>query len=171
MGHLSISVNLSSLQFNQINFVASVDAILKEFAVDPSFLVFELTETIIMADTKKVVEVLFKLKALGIRLSIDDFGTGYSSLSYLKNFPLDSLKIDRSFVKDLPINLDDAAIVKAILMLANTLSLHTVAEGVETPQQREFMVNHQCESIQGFLFSKPMPVDEFKRYWLAGINK
>ncbi|MFI3137590.1 MAG: EAL domain-containing protein [Methylococcaceae bacterium] len=171
MGHLTIAVNLSSPQFNQAGFIPMVEAIIAEFDVDPSFLVFELTETIIMANNRKVVDTLWKLKQIGIKLSIDDFGTGYSSLSYLKNFPLDSLKIDRSFIKDLPINLDDVAIVKAILMLANTLSLQTVAEGVETPLQRDFMVNNKCDSIQGFLFSKPMPVDEFKKYWQAEDDK
>lgn len=104
-------------------------------------------------------------------MSVDDFGTGYSSLSYLKNFPLDSLKIDRSFIKDLPVNLDDAAIVKAILMLANTLSLHTVAEGIETTEQRDFMVSNTCEAVQGYLFGKPMPIDDFKKYWCAEANK
>ncbi|MEQ1637127.1 MAG: EAL domain-containing protein [Methylococcales bacterium] len=167
MGHLTISVNLSSLQFNQANFIPMVEGILAEYEVDPRFLVFELTETIIMSDTKKVVAILLKLKEIGIKLSIDDFGTGYSSLSYLKNFPLNSLKIDRSFVKDLPVNLDDVAIVKAILMLASTLSLQTVAEGVETIQQRDFMINNNCDAIQGYLFSKPMPAEDFKNYWHA----
>ncbi|NOT83870.1 MAG: EAL domain-containing protein [Methylococcaceae bacterium] len=167
MGYLTIAVNLSSSQFNQANFIPMVQAILDEYAVDPGFLVFELTETILMADTQKVVDALWKLKEMGIKLSVDDFGVGYSSLSYLKKFPLDTLKIDRSFVKDIPGNLDDVAIVKAILMLANTLSLHTVAEGVENEQQREFLVNNNCDAIQGFLFAKPMPVDEFKHYWQA----
>jgi diguanylate cyclase (GGDEF)-like protein len=167
MGYLTIAVNLSSLQFNQANFVSLVQSILAEYALDPGFLVFELTESIIMNNTQKVIDILWQLKQIGIKLSIDDFGTGYSSLSYLKNFPLDSLKIDRSFVKELPLNLDDAAIVKAILLLANTLNLHTVAEGVETLQQRDFLVSNTCEAIQGYLFAKPMPVDDFKKYWQA----
>jgi EAL domain-containing protein (putative c-di-GMP-specific phosphodiesterase class I) len=108
---------------------------------------------------------LWKLKRMGIKLSVDDFGTGYSSLSYLKNFPLDTLKIDRSFIKELPYNENDAAIVNAILALAYSLNLNTVAEGVENQQQRKFLEHSTCNSIQGYLFSKPMPVVEFNRYW------
>jgi EAL domain-containing protein (putative c-di-GMP-specific phosphodiesterase class I) len=103
-------------------------------------------------------------------LSVDDFGTGYSSLSYLKSFPLDSLKIDRSFIKDLPHNEDDAAIVNAILALAHTLNLSTIAEGVETPEQREFLERSTCNSIQGYLFSKPMPIAEFNAYWQSTLT-
>ncbi|MEQ1528953.1 MAG: EAL domain-containing protein [Methylococcales bacterium] len=171
MGHLTIAVNLSSLQFNQITFIPMVKAILAEYALDPGFLVFEVTESIIMADTEKMLATLWQLKEIGIKLSIDDFGTGYSSLSYLKNFPLDSLKIDRSFVKDLPGNIDDSAIVNAILALANTLSLNTIAEGVETTEQRAFFEQSTCKSIQGFLFSEPMPSQEFKKYWLSEAHK
>lgn len=171
MGHLTIAVNISGVQFNQPNFISMVEAIVKEFAIEPKYLVFELTESLLMADTDKVVKILTQLKNMGIKLSIDDFGTGYSSLSYLKNFPLDSLKIDRSFVKDLPLNTDDAAIVKAIIMLANNLNLHTVAEGVETASQRKFMVDNTCESIQGYYFSKPMPMPDFKAYWQAEVQR
>jgi diguanylate cyclase (GGDEF)-like protein/PAS domain S-box-containing protein len=166
LGHLTIAVNLSGLQFNQVGFVPMVEAILAEYnLMSPSFLIFELTESVIMADTEKMFNKLWQLKSMGIKLSVDDFGTGYSSLSYLKSFPLDSLKIDRSFIKELPDNEDDAAIVNAILALASTLNLSTVAEGVETNQQREFLENSTCNSIQGYLFSKPMPVDEFYAYW------
>jgi diguanylate cyclase (GGDEF)-like protein len=166
MGHLTIAVNLSGLQFNQASFVPMVEAILAECEIDcPSFLIFELTESVIMADTEKMFNKLWQLKSMGIKLSVDDFGTGYSSLSYLKSFPLDSLKIDRSFIEELPHNQDDAAIVNAILALANTLNLSTVAEGVETDRQREFLENSTCNSIQGYLFSKPMTIDEFYTYW------
>ena len=163
---ITIAVNLSGLQFNQPGFVPMVQEILAEYKiVNPEFLIFELTESVIMADTEKVFDKLWQIKKMGIKLSVDDFGTGYSSLSYLKSFPLDSLKIDRSFIKDLPESEDDAAIVNAILALAQTLNLSTVAEGVETQAQREFLENSTCSSIQGYLFSKPMPVAEFVKYW------
>ena len=166
MGHLSIAVNLSGLQFNQPNFLTMIADILTEYQiVKPRFLIFELTESVIMSDTVRMFDKLWGLKRLGIKLSVDDFGTGYSSLSYLKSFPLDSLKIDRSFIKDLPHNENDAAIVNAILALANTLNLSTVAEGVENLQQRKFLERSSCHSIQGYLFSKPMPVADFNRYW------
>ena len=168
MGHLTIAVNISGLQFNQSNFLLMVADILKEYLlVKPWFLIFELTESVIMSDNVKMFDKLWGLKRLGIKLSVDDFGTGYSSLSYLKSFPLDSLKIDRSFIKDLPNNENDAAIVNAILALAHTLNLSTVAEGVENQQQRRFLERSTCNSVQGYLFSKPMPVDEFNQYWKA----
>ncbi|MDD5322015.1 MAG: EAL domain-containing protein [Methylococcales bacterium] len=165
MGHLSIAVNLSSLQFNQISFVPMVKAILNQYQVDPAFLVFELTETVIMADSEKILGTLLELKEMGIKLSIDDFGTGYSSLSYLKRFPLDSIKIDQSFIKELTSNAEDAAIVTAILALARALNLNTIAEGVETAQQKRFLENTTCGAIQGNLFAKPMPMAEFRKYW------
>jgi diguanylate cyclase (GGDEF)-like protein len=165
MGYLTIAINLSSLQFNQISFVPMVKAILNEYQLDPAFLVFELTESVIMADSEKILGTLLELKKMGIKLSIDDFGTGYSSLSYLKRFPLDSLKIDRSFIKDLLSNPEDVAIVNAILALASALNLHTIAEGVETDQQKEFLENTSCQAIQGYLFAKPMPMAEFQEYW------
>ena len=170
MGHLTIAVNLSGLQFNQPNFIPMVEAILAEYEIThPDFLIFELTESVIMADTERMFNKLWQLKSIGIKLSVDDFGTGYSSLSYLKSFPLDSLKIDRSFIKDLPHNGDDAAIVQAILALAGTLNLSTVAEGVETNEQRDFLENSTCNSIQGYLFSKPIPIIEFNQYWKLSL--
>ncbi|MDD5462847.1 MAG: EAL domain-containing protein [Methylococcales bacterium] len=165
MGYLSIAINLSSLQFNQISLIPMLKEILDEYQLDPSFLVFELTETIIMADSEKMLGTLLELKKMGIRLSIDDFGTGYSSLSYLKRFPLDSLKIDRSFIKDLSTNSEDAAIVNAILALATALNLHVIAEGVETDLQKQFLQNTSCQAVQGYLFAKPMPMTEFQEYW------
>lgn len=162
---LTIAVNLSSLQFNQAAFIPMVDSIFKEYEVDPAFLTFELTESMIMADTEYMLEKLNNLKKLGIKLALDDFGTGYSSLRYLNRFPLDTLKIDRSFVKGLPDSLDSAAIVNAILGLAKALNLNTVAEGVETQQQKSFLQSTTCNAVQGYFYSKPMPVAEFQQYW------
>ncbi len=170
LGDLTIAVNLSSLQFNQSSFIPMVAGIIKEFDVNPAFLTFELTESMIMADNEKMLEKLNKLKGLGIKLALDDFGTGYSSLRYLNRFPLDSLKIDRSFVKELPESTDASAIVSAILALAKVLNLKTVAEGVETQQQKAFLQNTTCNAVQGFYYSKPMPVNEFQQYWQQTNN-
>jgi predicted signal transduction protein with EAL and GGDEF domain/CheY-like chemotaxis protein len=170
LGDLSISVNLSSLQFNQPSFISMVAGIIQEYGVNPAFLTFELTESMIMADTDNMLNKLNELKSLGIKLSIDDFGTGYSSLGYLNRFPLDSLKIDRSFVQELPASSDAAAIVNAILALAAALNLKTVAEGVETSQQNTFLQNTSCDALQGYYFSKPMPVEEFQKYWAQKNN-
>jgi diguanylate cyclase (GGDEF)-like protein len=164
-GDLTIAVNLSSLQFNQSSFLPMVAEIIKEFEMDPAFLTFELTESMIMADDKNMLEKLNNLKSLGIKLALDDFGTGYSSLRYLNRFPLDSLKIDRSFVKELPDSADASAIVSAILALAKALNLNTIAEGVETLQQKAFLQNTTCNAVQGYYYSKPMPVAEFQHYW------
>jgi predicted signal transduction protein with EAL and GGDEF domain/DNA-binding response OmpR family regulator len=168
---LTVSVNLSSLQFNQPDFIDMVDGIFREFDMDPKFIIFELTESMIMVDTDNMMKKLKDLKALGIKLSVDDFGTGYSSLRYLNRFPLDSLKIDRSFIRELPANSDAAAIVSAILALAKALNLKTVAEGVETLQQKHFLENSSCNALQGFYFSKPMPVEEFENYWATESAK
>jgi EAL domain-containing protein (putative c-di-GMP-specific phosphodiesterase class I) len=148
-----------------------VDGIFREFDMDPKFIIFELTESMIMVDTDNMMKKLKDLKALGIKLSVDDFGTGYSSLRYLNRFPLDSLKIDRSFIRELPANSDAAAIVSAILALAKALNLKTVAEGVETLQQKHFLENSSCNALQGFYFSKPMPVEEFENYWATESAK
>lgn len=165
LGDLTISVNLSSLQFNQVSFIPKIAKIIEEFEVDPAFLTFELTESMIMADTDKMLKKLNEIKSLGIKLALDDFGTGYSSLRYLNRFPLDILKIDRSFVKELPASPDAAAIVQAILALAKALNLKTVAEGVETLQQNKFLQDTTCNAVQGYLFSKPIPTTAFQNYW------
>jgi diguanylate cyclase (GGDEF)-like protein len=166
LGDLSIAVNLSSLQFNQTSFVPMVAGIIKEYAVNPAFLTFELTESMIMADTEKMLKKLNELKSLGVRLALDDFGTGYSSLRYLNRFPLDILKIDRSFIEKLPESSDASAIVNTILALAKALNLKAVAEGVETLEQQTFLQNTTCDAVQGYYFSKPMPAIEFRKYWV-----
>jgi len=169
-GDLTIAINLSSLQFNQSSFISMVAGIIQEYKVNPAFLTFELTETMIMADTENMLKKLNDLKSLGIKLALDDFGTGYSSLRYLNRFPLDILKIDRSFVNELPASKDAAAIVSAILALAKALNLSTVAEGVETIQQNTFLQNTTCDAVQGYYFSKPMSVEEFQNYWAQKNN-
>lgn len=156
-----ISVNLSSHQFRHKNLVQSVAHALKSTKLDPRHLELELTESSIMGNTELYLRAMEDLKALGIALSIDDFGTGYSSLSYLKRFPVSKLKIDRSFIKDLPKDEDDGAIVLAIIALAQQLKLSVTAEGVETEEQLHFFKEHECQEIQGYYFSRPVEADAF----------
>lgn len=157
----TIAVNVSAIQFQQDNFVNIVQKALQESVIDPSHLEIELTESLFVGDYETTRSKLNNLKQLGICLTIDDFGTGYSSLSYLKMFPLDVLKIDRSFVMDIATDPNDAAIVKAITVMANTLKLRVLAEGVETEEQLEFIRKVGCENYQGYLYSKPIKVQEF----------
>jgi EAL domain-containing protein (putative c-di-GMP-specific phosphodiesterase class I) len=151
-----VSVNLSARQFQQAGLAQRVRAALEDSGLEPSGLELEITESTVMRDTEQAAEVLRSLKALGIALSIDDFGTGYSSLSYLKLFPLDVLKIDRSFVKDVVEDPNGAAITRAIIALAHGLNLEAVAEGVETPAQVNFLRANGCDEIQGYYFSPPV---------------
>jgi predicted signal transduction protein with EAL and GGDEF domain len=160
-----IAVNISARQFAEKNFVAGVREILQRNPVDPSTLQIEITESMVMSDVGTNIQTLEQLKGLGLRISMDDFGTGYSSLSYLRRFPIDELKIDRSFVKDLDAEGRDnsRAIVAAIIIMARALSLKIVAEGVETEAQWAFLRQHDCDHGQGYLFGKPMPVAEFTK--------
>ncbi len=158
---ITIAVNLSAKQFRQKDLVAVVSKSISDAGAPASRLKLEVTESAVMEDAELARAVLLKLKALGLSLSLDDFGTGYSSLAYLKKFPFSILKIDRTFVKELPGNGDDAAIASAIVLLARTLKLGVVAEGVETVEQREFLKGLGCDEFQGFLFSKPLPPDDF----------
>jgi len=158
---LCVSVNLSARQFTHENLLQDVARVLNETGLDAAFLELEITESMVMHDPEHAVELLSELKAMGISISIDDFGTGYSSLSYLKRFPIDSLKIDRSFIKDLPLDGDDAAITQAIIAMAHGLKLKVTAEGVETGEQLSFLSIQKCDEMQGFHFSKPLPEHEF----------
>ncbi len=153
---LRLAVNLSPRQFRQHNLATRVEAILAETGVSPRSLELEITEGSLMHDPGRAVAVLQHFSDLGIRVAIDDFGTGYSSLAYLKSFPLDRIKIDRSFVRGVPGDADDMAIIRAILSLARNLGLQTIAEGVETEAQREFLARQGCEEMQGFLLSRPI---------------
>lgn len=161
LGHLRVSVNLSARQFAQLDLVESVAQALNEAQLEPEYLEIELTESLVMADVDRAIGILRELKALGVKLSIDDFGTGYSSLSYLKRFPIDVLKIDRSFVNDITVDPDDAAIVASIISLAHSLRLQVIAEGVETEAQLAYLREHHCDQIQGYFFSRPVTHDVF----------
>jgi diguanylate cyclase (GGDEF)-like protein/PAS domain S-box-containing protein len=156
---LPIAINLSAKQFHQQDIVAMVMRALLEYDVNPGLLEFEITESAAMHDAKATSATLHKLKALGVRIAIDDFGTGYSSLSYLKRFPIDSLKIDRSFVTDLPGNQDDASIAQAVITMAHALRLKVIAEGVENEAQLEFLAAQGCDEMQGHYFSPPLPAE------------
>jgi EAL domain-containing protein (putative c-di-GMP-specific phosphodiesterase class I) len=158
--HLSVAVNVSARQFHDMGIVDEVQSALAETGLPANQLELEITESTAMRDVEHSVRTLSRLKEMGVRVSIDDFGTGYSSLSYLKRFPIDTVKIDRSFVMDLSEDPDDAAIVGAIIALARSLKMETVAEGVETDQQLAFLREHGCGSFQGFLFSRALPPAE-----------
>jgi diguanylate cyclase (GGDEF)-like protein/PAS domain S-box-containing protein len=148
-----VAVNVSALQFRQPHFVDRVAAVLREHALEPGMLELELTESILVRDADEALQRLQALAALGVRLSIDDFGTGYSSLAYLKRFPIQKLKIDRSFIKGLPADASDAGIVRAIVQMAHALEMKVIAEGVETEPQREFLLGLGCHQFQGWLFA------------------
>jgi EAL domain-containing protein (putative c-di-GMP-specific phosphodiesterase class I) len=153
---LTMAVNLSALQFRRSGLTEMVAGALERSGLPPHLLELELTESILLQDAENNLETVRQLKALGVRLSIDDFGTGYSSLSYLKRFAVDKLKIDRSFVRDIGTDPDDAAIVRAVIQLARSLRLGIIAEGVETQEQLAFLREEGCQEAQGFLFSRPL---------------
>jgi diguanylate cyclase (GGDEF)-like protein/PAS domain S-box-containing protein len=161
-----VSVNISAVEFRREDFLADVALILKETGVAPRYLELELTESILMQDTESSASVLVAIKAMGMHLAIDDFGTGYSSLSYLKRFPIDALKIDQSFVRDITTNADDATIVNAVIGMGKNLKQRVIAEGVETAEQLALLQLQQCDEGQGFLFSPPLGADDFAE-WLT----
>ncbi len=157
-----VAVNLSARQFRHQDLVALVAGILQETGLDPALLELELTESLLMQNVEATIETLTRFKAMGVKSSIDDFGTGYSSLSYLKRFPIDTLKIDQSFVRNITTDPDDAAIAKTIISMAHEMRLRVIAEGVETEEQRSFLRLRHCDEMQGFFFSKPVPAEEFE---------
>jgi diguanylate cyclase (GGDEF)-like protein len=165
-----VAVNLSARQFRQQNLDAVIGQIVAKSGIDPCLLEFELTETILMSDAESAVETLRRIKGRGMTLALDDFGTGYSSLSYLKRFPLDTLKIDRSFIRDVTENPDDASIVMTIINLARSLNLKVVAEGVETAEQISFLREQGCDEVQGYHIARPMPVDAMTRVLRDGLG-
>ena len=171
-GHppIRLSVNLSSRQFMQADLVDMVKGILEETGVDPEYLELELTESMLMTDALQSIEKLHSFRKLGLTLSIDDFGTGYSSLSYLKKFPIQTLKIDRSFIHDIGVDGDNDAIVKATIAMAKSLNLKVIAEGVENRSQVNALGTYQCQEVQGFLYSKPLPSDDFMQYLQSQVK-
>jgi diguanylate cyclase (GGDEF)-like protein/PAS domain S-box-containing protein len=162
-----MSVNVSGRLFQQYDLVRTITQVLGNTGLDPGSLEVEITESIAMKNLDSTLEVLWSLNRLSIRVAMDDFGTGYSSLAYLRKFPIQLLKIDRAFIKDLIRNPEDQAIVKAIIAMAHTLKIEVIAEGVETAEQLDFLKTHGCDKVQGFLFSKPVPAEEFVKL-LAG---
>jgi EAL domain-containing protein (putative c-di-GMP-specific phosphodiesterase class I) len=163
-GHapIKVSVNISARQFSEPDLLDSITAVLAETGMDPQHLLLEVTESVVMADPVRAEGTLDALHALGVSLAVDDFGTGYSSLAYLKRFPFHMLKIDRSFVMDIPRDTDDMTIVEAVVGLAHSLKLQVTAEGVETHEQLEFLRGLGCDNMQGFLVSRPVPATEFE---------
>jgi len=164
--HLSIAVNISARQFRQPDFVHQVLTAIEETGANPRNLKLELTESMLVENIQEVIDKMTELKAHGLRFSLDDFGTGYSSLAYLKRLPLDQLKIDRSFIRDILVDESSAAIAQTIVSLSRAMGLPVIAEGVETEEQREFLSRIGCHSYQGFLFSRPLPLAEFEKQWL-----
>ena len=165
---IRMAVNLSSRQFRQEDLVEIVSSALEDCNLSPNYLELELTEGSVMENAEKNISMLHRLKQMGVRLSIDDFGTGYSSLAYLKRFPIDTLKIDRSFVQDLSENSDDAAIVIAIMAMARSLNIKVIAEGLETDAQLQFLDQLGCKEMQGYLISPPVPEHQFVEFLKNG---
>ncbi|MCX7155657.1 MAG: EAL domain-containing protein [Rhodocyclales bacterium] len=164
MAHLTIAVNVSAQQIKQPDFVNQVLAVLKTTGADPRRLKLELTESLLVHNVEEIIQKMFELKAAGVGFALDDFGTGYSSLSYLKRLPLDQLKIDQSFVRDVLTDPNDAAIARTVVALAQSLGLAVIAEGVETEAQRDFLASEGCHAYQGYFFSRPLPIEGFEQF-------
>jgi diguanylate cyclase (GGDEF)-like protein/PAS domain S-box-containing protein len=162
--HLAISVNISALQFRQPEFIEQVLAALDRTGANPRFLKLELTESLLVESFEDVIDKMTELKSHGLSFSLDDFGTGYSSLAYLKRLPLDELKIDRTFVRDMMVDVTSGAIAQTIISLGRAMDLSVMAEGVETEEQRGFLAGLGCHSFQGYLFSRPLPLMDFERF-------
>ncbi len=166
---LPMSVNISVVEFRDHNFLESIRCLLRETRLRPDCLELELTERVLMQHAEATTAVLQQLKIMGVQLAVDDFGTGYSSLSYLRRFPIDVLKIDRSFVREITSNPDDATIVSAVINMGRSLKQRVIAEGVETREQLAFLRNQQCAEGQGYYFSPPVLPHEFARLLAGGI--
>lgn len=160
----TIAVNLSARQFQQPDLVEMINSAVHETGIEPSSLEVEITESNAMQNAENTMYILRELKALGVRISMDDFGTGYSSLNYLKRFPIDTLKLDKGFINDITTDPSDAAIVSAVIQMAHSLNLHVTAEGVERKEQLEWLRRQRCDTIQGYLFSKPLPADQLETF-------
>ncbi len=160
--NLVLAVNVSAKQFRQANFVAQVQAALQRHAVNPMLLKLELTEGMLLENIEDTIATMNALNEIGIQFSLDDFGTGYSSLQYLKRLPLDQLKIDQSFVRDIVTDISDIAIVRTIVAMARSMDIAVIAEGVETEEQLQLLINNGCTHYQGYLFGKPVPIEQFE---------
>jgi diguanylate cyclase (GGDEF)-like protein len=158
---VAIAVNITAVEFQNEQLVTNIQMLLKKYNIPSKYIELEITENVVMTDITRAMDSIVKLQSMGIKVSIDDFGTGYSSLAYLQKLPIDHLKIDRSFVRDLDNSDNDKAIVLAVIAMAHSLKISVIAEGVETQSQKEFLRDNQCDSVQGFLFSRPVPFDEF----------
>ena len=170
MAHLTLAVNVSARQFHHKDFVSHVLATLHRTAANPRNLKLELTESLLVEDVEGIIAKMAELRACGVGFSLDDFGTGYSSLSYLKRLPLDQLKIDQSFVRNILNDPNDAAIAKMVIALADSLGLMVIAEGVEIEAQRDFLARQGCHAYQGYLFSRPLPIDVFEVFVRSGAQ-
>jgi len=162
-----VGVNVSALQFRQPDFPQQVAAALRDTGLAAEFLELEITESVIMHGAEAAIATVRRLKGMGVKMSIDDFGTGYSSLNYLKQFPIDRLKLDQSFVRGLPGNPDDLAISSAVLAMAKAMNLKVIAEGVESEEQMDALFSRQCDELQGYYFARPLPADDLARF-IAG---
>lgn len=169
VARVPVSVNVSALQFRQTNFVERLECILEETKLDPSLLELELTESVLIDDSKALLETLHQLNEMGVLLSLDDFGTGYSSLSYLRRFPIHRLKVDKSFISDLPHNKDSVAITGTIIAMSKSLGLQVIAEGVESLEQADFLKSIGCHEVQGYLYGKPMTASDVES-WVKSNN-
>jgi diguanylate cyclase (GGDEF)-like protein len=166
---LSLAINVSARQFAQANFIDQVKLALKKFKVNPTLLKLELTESLLLDDIDQAINTMHDLCKVGVRFSLDDFGTGYSSLQYLKRLPLDQIKIDQSFVRDITEDVVDKSIVCTIIAMANTMGLNVIAEGVETEEQQRILLEEGCANFQGYYFGKPVPIDLFDAALLQAV--
>jgi EAL domain-containing protein (putative c-di-GMP-specific phosphodiesterase class I) len=165
-----VALNISSSEFRNEQFCHEVQVALKNTCLDSAYLELELTETVLMRHAESTAHALEQLKTIGVRLAVDDFGTGYSSLSYLRRFPIDSLKLDQSFVQEITANTDDAIIVSAVISMGKSLKHRIIAEGVETSEQLTFLQAHGCDEGQGYYFCKPVAAQHFAKLLETGIS-
>lgn len=165
----SMAVNVSAMEFGAENFLENLFAVLAETGLDPKSLELELTESVLMKHAASAAAILQTLRESGIRVTIDDFGTGYSSLSYLRKFPVDALKIDQSFIRQISTTGDDTVIMKAVIGMGRSLKLRVIAEGVETLEELAFLRAYRCDEAQGYYFSRPVPPQQFAMLLRSGI--
>ena len=168
---LTLALNVSCKQFSLPNFVEQIANLIQKYKINPARLKLELTETLVLTDRVSMIKKMTELRSLGVYLSMDDFGTGYSSLSYLKDLPLDQIKIDQSFIQSITCSGRNAMLVQTIIDLAKNFGLNVIAEGVETDAQLTFLKHHDCLAYQGYLFSKPVPIEEFEAFLIRSVNK